>query len=265
MSILAGTSREVLLSLINGNNVLPVEITQDKIYFGMPRLDADGVTTVLPSTAMLGREYRGYVDFRYRRIDLSKAFDVRPEMHTVGSDTLHGMLDVVNQFLGLNLTPEDVVDANVAYVTGGEQVNINVSAASTSRGYVGSFVIRYFREQPQLSNVVKVASLPVMKHIADPAVSKVDLDMLMWRQDFTSYIDTLKVRNNYWVNPTAVKAMMAVEYGFSDWPDPQVKGVADYATKDYPGANTKFARVAVQSAVVGSTYQGNALFHYNLT
>lgn len=266
MALLPAAPQDDLLALINAANPnLPVVITADNLYFGNPRLDTDGVTSILPSTAMLGKEYRGYVDFRYKRIDLSKAYDTRPQLHTVGASTLYEMLDVVNQFLGLNLTTRDVVDTNVASVGAGEQVNINVQTQPGSFGYVGAMVIQFFRLRPEMINVVKITSLPVLNHLVDATVAKKDLDMQMWNVDFSLSTAALKINTSeYWANVSAVQQLMADEFGYTDWPAPQVRGVADYATKDYPGANTKFQRVSVQKNVVGSTYQGNALFHYNL-
>jgi len=266
MSFLPAAPKDDLLAAINAANPnLPVPMSADHLYFGHARLDADGVTAVVPTTAMLGGKYRGYVDFRYKRINLSKVFDTRPQLHAVGASTLHGMLDVVNRFLGLNLTPDDVIDTNVATVGSGEQVNINIQALASSLGYEGSMVVQFFRIRPFMNHVITNAELAVMNHFADATIAKKDLDMQMWNVDFSNSVAALKVTTgNYWASVPAVQALMAEEFGYTDWPAPQVKGVTDYATKDYPGANTKFQRVAVQKQVVGSTYQGNALFHYNL-
>lgn len=266
MSLLPAAPKDDLLAAINtANPNLPVVITTDNLYFGNPRLDTDGVTTVLPTTAMLGRQYRGYVDFRYKRINLSKVYDTRPQLHAVGASTLHGMLDVVNRFLGLNLTTHDVVNVNVADVAAGEQVNIYVITQPNSLGYEGSMVIQFFRIRPFMDHVIPTPELGVLSHFADPSIAKKDLDMQMWNVDFSNSVSALRVTgSHYWVSVAAVQALMAEEFGYSDWPAPQVQGVTDYATKDYPGANTKFQRVTVQKQVVGSTYQGNALFHYNL-
>lgn len=266
MSLLPAAPKDDLLALINSANPnLPVVISAENLYFGNPRLDTDGVTAVLPTTAMLGREYRGYVDFRYKRINLTKVYDTRPELHAVGASSLHGMLDVVNRFLGLNLTTGDVVDTNVADVGSGEQVNINVQTLATSLGYEGSMTIQFFRIRPFMNHVVTQPELPVLNHLVDPTQDKKDLDMQMWNVDFSNSASVLKVTsNNYWASVPAIQQLMADEFGYTDWPAPQVQGVTDYATKDYPGANTKFQRVAVQKNVVGGTYLGNALFHYNL-
>jgi hypothetical protein len=266
MSFLPAAPTDDLLAAINSANPsLPVPVSAKNLYFGNPRLDSDGVTAILPTTAMLGDVYRGYVDFRYKRINLSKVFDTRPQLHAVGGSTLHAMLDVINRFLGLNFTTQDVVDVDVADVGSGEQVNIQIDAQPNSYGYEGTMVVRFFRIRPYMDHVVPNVELAVLNHKADPTIAKKDLDMQMWNIDFSNSLSTLKVTSgNYWANVPAVQALMAEEFGYTDWPAPAVKGVTDYATKDYPGANTKFQRVAVQKNVVGSTYQGNALFHYNL-
>jgi hypothetical protein len=266
MSLLPATPQQTLLSLINAANPsLPLPVTADNLYFGNPRLLSDGITSVVPATGVLATPYKGYVDFQYRRTNLSTAYDTKPILQTVGASTLYGMLDVVNQFLGLNLTQNDVVDTNVATVGAGEQVNINVATLPSSLAYTGSFTITFIRLRPQMSAVIKTVELPVLTHLVNPANNKKDLDMLMWNIDFSNSVSALKVTNNYWTSVAAVQALMAEEFGFTDWPAPQVGGVTDYATSAYPGANTKYQRVAVQKNATGVGYQGNALFHYNLT
>lgn len=265
MALLPAAPQDDLLALINAANPsLPVPVSADNLYFGNARLDTDGGTAVLPTTAMLGREYRGYVDFRYKRINLSKVYDTRPQLQAVGAKSLHGMLGVVNRFLGLNLTTQDVLDTSVADVGSGEQVNISVQTVPGSYGYEGAMVIQYFRIRPFMNHVVTSAELAVLNHLVDATIAKKDLDMQMWNVDFSNSVSDLVVANNYWKSVAAVQQLMNDEFGYSDWPAPAVHGVTDYATKDYPGANTKFQRVAVQKNVAGSTYQGNALFHYNL-
>jgi hypothetical protein len=265
MALLAAAPQDDLLALINAANPnLPVPVSADNLYFGNARLDSDGVTAVLPTTAMLGREYRGYVDFRYKRINLSKVYDTRPQLTAVGGKTLYDMLDVVNRFLGLNLTTQDVLNTSVADVGSGEQVNINVQTVPGSYGYEGAMVIQFFRIRPFMNHVVVNAELSVLNHLVDATIAKKDLDMQMWNVDFSNSVSVLAVQNNFWKSVAAVQALMAEEFGYADWPAPAVHGVTDYATKDYPGANLNFQRVAVQKNVVGSTYQGNALFHYNL-
>jgi hypothetical protein len=264
MSLLPATPKEVVLSLIAQQNTLPVPLTEKNLYFGNPHLDTDGLTTILPTTAMLGGEYEGYATFKYKRLDLSKIYDERPALYTVGAATLWEMLPIVNKYLGMNFTTNDVLDTNVAYIDGGAQVNINIAASPSSVGYTGSFVLRFFRQRVNFPDAVKNASLGVLSFPPNTVAGKRNIGMMMYDHDFTNDRNSIMTWGHAWFNFPAVKALMT-DFGITDWPAPPVAGVTDYATKDYPGANTNFDRVVVQKAVVGVDYAGDALFHYNLS
>jgi hypothetical protein len=271
MALLPGTPTDRLIALINqANPSLAYPITKDNLYFGGARLvqgSTDGVSSIVPTTGMLGSMYEGYQDFTYKRINLSTAYDQIPVMYSVGAADLYGMLDIVNAFLGLNLTQQDVVNTEIPYITAGAAVNINIQALPTSRGYTGSMLLEFHRVRPQLEQAVRNVSLNVQTYDnIDPSQGKQDIGMLMWNVDMSPFLSALKVAaNGTWSNAAAVKAAMVAQFGFSDWPTASAGNVTDYATSKYPGANTNFQRVAVQTGVVGSTYTGIALFHYNPT
>lgn len=262
MSLLPATPREVVLSLIAQQNTLPVPLDASQLYFGAARFDTDGVTTILPTTAMLGGQWRGYQNFKYKRLNLSKIYDVAPIVSDVGGPTLYSMLDIVNKNLGMNFTPEDVLDTNVAYVGAGEQVNISVVAQPGSVGYAGSFFFRFIRLRVTFTVAVKNTTLSALVYPGHPVTGKRNLSLMMWNHDFSADVASLKLRGNTWASQPAVATLMQ-DFGITDWPAPMVNGVTDYATKDYPGANTNFQRVTVQKTVNGSSYAGDALFHYN--
>lgn len=266
MSIFSQTAKDVLLAQANAANNLPFPVTEKNLYFGQAQDNGDGLGKVA-TVGMLGDVYTGYADLYFKRINLSGFYDDRPILRSPGALNLYAMLGMVNQYLGLNLTEDDVVNTDVADLAPGEQTNINVVAKPTSLGYTGSFVIRYYRIRQQLSAVVKNTELTVLNHLVDPSNGKRDLDMWMWNVDFSNDVTALKTNaaNTTWANFQAVKDLVATQFGFTDWPAPEVDGVSDYATKDYPGSNPNYQRVVVQKNVVGQSYQGNALFHYNLT
>ena len=266
MSLLTGTPTEVVLSLINQQNTLPVPITEENLYFGAARFAPDGVTTILPVTAQLGGQYEGYANLTYKRLNLSQIYDVAPIISDVGGPTLYSMLDIVNRNLGMNFTQNDVTDTNVAYVGAGEQVNITVAALPGSVGYSGSFFFRFIRLRVTFSVAVKNTELNALVYPGHPDVtdSKVNVSMMMWDHDFSADLTSLKLNGNTWASQTAVANLMK-DFGINDWPAPAVNGVTDYATSNYPGSNTNFQRVTVQKLVNGSTYAGDALFHYNLS
>lgn len=263
MSLFPATSQEMVLSLINQQNTLPTPLTEENLYFGAAHLDTDGVTSILPTTAQLGGEYEGYATFRYTRINLSTAFDVIPQISDVGGPTLYSMLNIVNSRLGLNLTEDDVLDTNISYIGAGSRVNVSVAAAPGSLGYTGSFAFLFLRQYINFPGAIPNTRLNTLNWLSDPTTEKHDVSMMMYDTDFSLNTASIAVRNNTWVSQPAVAALMEQQFGITDWPAPQVNGVTDYATSNYPGANTNFQRVVVQTGVVDSTYQGTAMFHYN--
>lgn len=263
MSLYPATPTEMVLSLINQQNTLPTPLTEDNLYFGTAHLDTDGVTSILPTTAQLGGEYEGYATFRYTRVNLSTAYDTLPVISDVGGPTLWSMLPIVNQVLGLNLTDEDVLDSNISYIGAGARVNVNVVAAPGSLGYTGQFAFLFLRQYINFPTAIPNTTLNTLQWLSDPTTDKVDVSMMMWDTDFSNDVAAIKVSNSTWVSQPAVAQLMSDQFDITDWPAPQVNGVKDYATINYPGANTNFQRVVVQTGVVGSTYQGTALFHYN--
>lgn len=266
MSLLPATPKEVVLSLIAQQNTLPVPLTEDNLYFGAARMNTDGVSTLLPVTAMLGGDYAGYATLSYKRLNLSQIYDGPPTISDIGGPTLYSMLDIVNRNLGMNFTTDDVTDTNVAFVGAGEQVNISVTALPGSPGYQGSFFFRFIRLRVTFPSALTNTVLGALVYPGHPDVadSKRNIAMMMWNYDFSADSATLKLNGNTWLNQSAVKTLMQ-EFGITDWPAPQVNGVTDYATANYPGSNTNFQRVTVQKLVSGSTYAGDALFHYNLS
>lgn len=269
MTLFSGTPKDRLVALINAQNPsLPIPITKKNLYFGRARLDpvsTDGVSSIVPTVGVLGTQYSDYADFHYKRINLSTAYDTVPAFYGVGADTLYGMLDDVNRFLGLNMTEQDVADVQIGYTAVGTITNITIQALPGSLAYTGSMVLEFHRQQPQLSQVIRQINLGVQTYDnVDPTKGKLDIGMLMWSVDFSPFLSTLKVLpNNTWKDFAGIQAIVKTEFGFNDWPAPPDQGVADYATVNYPGANTNFQRVAVQTGVVGSTYLGTGLFHYN--
>jgi hypothetical protein len=264
-----------LLALINqANPHLPTPVTKSNLYLGGARLDpsaSDGKSSIVPTVGVLGTVYHGYQDFKYQRINLTQAYDFIPVMQSVGANTLYNMLDIVNAYLGLNLTQQDVVDTNVAYVDQGAAVNINIQTKPTSLGYTGSMILEFRRIRPLLSAVVRKVSLNVQTYDnIDPTQNKLDIGMQMWNVDMSPFYSTTASANalavsasGTWSNLTLLKAAIQKQFGYTDWPTPAANTVTDYATSKYPGANTNFERVVVQKNVVGGTYVGTALFHYN--
>lgn len=258
-----------LLAIINqANPNLPVPVASNNLYFGNARLTTnatDGATSTVPTVGVLGSVYGGYVDFTYKRLNLSTIYDEIPIMSGVGASTLYGMLGIVNQFLGLNMTENDVVDTDVATLQDGASVNINIQSKPGSLGYTGALVLQYNRVRPPLYSAVRNNELNVQTYDnIDPTLLKRDIGMMMWNVDMSPYgLASLVGSTKAWKNDATIAAIMKQQFNITDWPASVAKTLTDYATSQYTGANTAFERVIVQTGIVGSTYIGTALFHYN--
>lgn len=263
MSITTVPYKEKILTLINSVNDVPVPLTEKNLYFGKPRLAVDGINTLLPTVAVLGEEYEGYVDLQYKRLSFNKIFgDTRPILADVGAKTLHEMLPAINKCLGLRLTENDVLNQNTGFVGVGEQINIDIRASEKSFAYVGNFVMRFLRTRPPLKNIILKRKLPELSYPIDPIDGKASLTMATWGLDFSEDTEALKNGWYYWYDLNAVKMLME-QFGFPNWPAPVINGVSDYATSQIPTSNKAFDRVIIQKDVVVGNYKGDAYFHYN--
>lgn len=266
MAILAAAPKDLLLSLINENNSLPVPVTEDNLYFGAPALQEDGLTSVVPTVGDLAVDYTGYKSFSYHRTNLSTQFgDTIPALTSVGASSLYLMLDVINRFLGTSFTTDDLLDSDLSSITSGAQKNILLKAQAKSLGYIGQSFVRFSRQFPNFSSAVLNTALPVLTHPLDPTLGKNSLRLMFWSQDFTFDLPTLKLASNgkNFASIMSVQAMMGTIYGLTGWPVAVSNSISDLPTSQVPDANPAFDRVTIQPNVVGGTYQGDMYFHYN--
>lgn len=266
MSILAAAPKDLLLSLINANNSLPVPVTEDNLYFGAPALQSDGITSIVPVVGDLAVDYTGYQSFSYFRTNLSNAFGSQtPALKSAGASSLYLMLDTINQFLGTSFTEDDILDADLTSITDGAQKNISLQTKTSSLGYTGQTLVRFSRQFPNFNTAVTVTNLPVLTHPLNPSIGKNSLRLMFWSQDFSFDLPTLVRTSNAinFANMPAVQAMMAEIYGLAGWPAQTFNSIVDAPTSQVPSANQDFDRVTIQPGVVGPTYQGDMYFHYN--
>lgn len=262
MLFFSGTPKELIVEQINTLNNPLIPFTKDNLYFGRPHLESDGSSTV-PCVGMLDSEYTGYSSVRYKRINLTTAYDERPVLKAIVSATIHKMLPAIVRELGLSLTPEDVVDGSVTIMNPGEEVNIVIKTSPKSLAYSGSFIIRYLRIRQPLVQVVLSKQIEELKHIPTPADEKRSLTMAMYGIDFSPYSKDLAAWFGTFRNIDLAK-QAAAENGFPNWPTPEVDSVSDVSTKSEPKANQLFDRVIIQKDVEIDGFAGDAYFHYNL-
>ena len=263
MNLLPGTSEEALLAMVNAANPgLPQPLKPGDLYFGKVKTLSGGKVQI-PAVTMYDSAYEGYAKFEYRRLNLAQAFgSVRPALRDIGYPSLHQLLPVINQRLGINLQPSDVIDTKIDWLGNNEHLNIQVTASADSLGYEGSFVITFTRIRPLLNKVVAATSLDVLKHPSEPTAQS--LPMFMYSLDFSGNETALALYYGVlWLNPQALKRLMQ-GYGFADWPQVQKQGdVKAYLTKNRPEANQDFTNVIIQKAPAIAGWKGDAYFHYN--
>jgi len=262
MFLLQGSAEDALLGLINQKNTLPVPIATGGLYFGHVKKLTDG-TVELPTVTMYDNpDYEGYQTFQYTRINFNDVFgDVIPVIFAVGQTTIRRLLPMINQLLGIDLKPRDIVDGSIDWIIANEQAKIVFKAEADSLGYEGEFVIQYHRLRPLLDVSVTNRSLPVLHHPNDPRDALLSINMLTWGIDFSEYYASLKTYKSVWTDTTAIRNMMA-DVGFINW-NTAGGTVTSYATTDRPDANQNFTNVVIQTGIETDTYKGDAYFHFN--
>lgn len=263
MNLLPGSSEAALLELVNQANSLAQPLVEGDLYFGKVKALSGGLVEI-PAVTMYDSAYEGYVKFRYQRLSLSKAFgSIRPSLRDIGYPTLHQLLPVINKQLGVNLQPIDVVDVQFDWLGNNEQLNIQITAATESLGYEGSFIITFTRVRPMLNKVVTATTLDVLEHHTAPVDGKLSLPMAMYSLDLSGNDDALRIYTpyQYWYNPGLLRTLMA-GYGFPNWPH-RIGSLRWGATKDFPESNQAFTNVIVDKAPNIAGYTGDAYFHYN--
>lgn len=91
MTIFTGSPKDLVLSQINAANNPMIPFTEENLFFGNPRLDTDG-SSIVPIAGVLASDYADYSFVKYRRINLTTAFDSVPVVKAVSAETVHEML-----------------------------------------------------------------------------------------------------------------------------------------------------------------------------
>lgn len=263
MAIFANDTRELVLNRLNAANTPVIPFTKNNVYFGIPKLETDGTSTV-HIAGVLGSEYGDYSSVKYRRINFTKAFDSVPNIRAVYAPTLHELLPALSIELGLPLNPEDIVDSDISLLNPGEEVNIEIMATPGSLSYTGKFITKYQRLRLALSVALAKNELDELNHLPAIPEEQRSLTMAMYSIDFTVDKQWLRLWGNNWWYPDKVKEI-AAQNGFPNWPSAVLNTVRDSSTKDEVLSNKSFDRVIIQKNVTVGSFTGDAYFHYNLT
>lgn len=272
MLLVPGRGKDVIIGLLNDAVTFPSPLTSDDVFISPPKA-VSGPNPTMVEVKVIGLPdgpFEGAIPVRYQRMDLSAAFgDIRPRIEGASSGSLHALLPLLSEKLGIALYPEDILETDYSYIDQDEQINLQLKADPASLSYVGEGVIMFTRRRYQLSDVVVSANaLDVVRFPGDSNTGKAQVNMKTYSTDFTPYYSSVQRHKNYNLpaNPTAQRQLMQQLFGWINWPYGWNIPLYDYATSEVPEANQDYDRVLVQSlaGATGITYEGTAYFHYNV-
>lgn len=177
MPLYKKSSQALVYDLINeANPTLPIPLTpsnttlasvQPATVSGRPELNTSLVCI------SKGGDYIGRAPLNYRRLSLNTLFrGITVQINKFSANqsaansvvfTIYNLLQQINQQYGVNLTTDDVSDANI--VRGSTQENgyytttVTVTAKSTSLGYVGSFALKWRGDAQDIASMISVTDL----------------------------------------------------------------------------------------------------------
>lgn len=263
MAIFASNTKELVLARLNSVNSPSILFTKDNVYFGTPKVEVDGLSTV-PIAGVIGSEYGQYSNVKYRRLNFTSAFNgIVPLVKAVYAPTLHELLPALSIELGLPMSATDIVNTDISILAPGEEANLELVATASSLSYHGRFFVKYQRLRILLSAALSNNTLNELNHLPAIPAEQRSLEMAMYGIDFTLDKAWLRLWGTTWYYQDKVK-QIAAENGFPNWPSAPLNSVRDSATKDEPLANKSFDRVAIQKNVTVGGLTGDAYFHYNL-
>lgn len=181
MPIFNKPSADLVYDLINQANpqlVKPATTVNTKL--GTPTVIATPGLNKLNTSIMLaavpGGDYVGRKTVNYRRIDLAaltRGLTISIERYSANQNstssnavvfTVYQLLPFINQRYGLNLTTDDIYDANIlrgtTLVNGMYVTSVTVTAKAGSLGYVGSFALKWMGAAQDISLMLAITELP---------------------------------------------------------------------------------------------------------
>lgn len=272
MLLVPGRGKDVIIGLLNEAVEFPSALTSDDVYISPPKA-VSGPNPTMVEVKVIGLPtgpWEGMIPVQYQRMDLTSAFgDIRPRLEGASNGSLHALLPMLSEKLGIQLYPEDILETDYSYIDPDEEVNLQLKADPTSLSYVGEGVITFTRRRYLLSNLVKAPTLDVVRHPGDSNTGRQQVNLKTFATDFTPYYASIR-RHKYYnlpADPTAQRNVMSTLFGWSNWPYGWDWQLFDYATSERPESNPDYDRVMIQSikgSENGRTYEGTAYFHYNV-
>jgi len=271
MLLVPGRGKDVIVGLLNDAVEFPRPLTSDDVFISPPKA-VSGPNPTMVEVMVIGlpnSPFEGALPVKYQRMDLTSAFgDIRPRIEGASSGSLHALLPLLSEKLGIELYPEDIIETDYSYIDPDEQINLQLKADPGSLSYVGEGVILFTRRRYLLGDVMSTTVLDVLRFPGDSNTGKEQVNMKTFSTDFTPYYPAIRRHDRYNLpaNPSAQRAAMLQLFGWASWPYGSKWPLVDYATSEVPEANQDYDRVLVQSleGATGLSYEGTAYFHYNV-
>jgi len=273
MLLVPGRGKDVILGLLNDAVEFPREVTSNDVFISPPKAVSSPNPTMV-EVKVIGLPdgpFEGAISVKYQRMDLTSAFgDIRPKLEGASSGSLHALLPLLSEKLGIQLYPEDILETDYSYIDPDEQVNLQLKADPKSLSYQGEGVIQFIRRRYQLSDVLATSKiLDVVRFPGDSNTARQQVNMRTYSTDFTPYYNSVRRHKSYNLpaDPTAQRQVMLQLFGWANWPYGWDWQLYDFATSERPEANQDYDRVMIQSLAgsePGRTYEGTAYFHYNV-
>jgi len=135
-------SRQILLELLNRTNRLA--FTSGDVTFGSPQsVPGDGYDTEVEVTGNGTTRFVGPETLQYRRLDLAVLLNgdlTWTDAQAAQYSTVGHMLHLVNERYGLNLTTDDVEDAEFSWETP-DMTSVTLTALPTSLAFQGTATV----------------------------------------------------------------------------------------------------------------------------
>jgi hypothetical protein len=207
MPLYTKAASALVYDLINAENPsLPKVVTSTNVALGTPTALTNSSWPAANTSIVLSAknsDYIGKQTVNYRRLDLSKMFrgmtvevakyvDVTSATASTVVWTVLTLLSDLNALYGLQLTADDLTDANI--VRGSTLENsqytttVTVTVKSTSLGYTGSFSLKWINALQNLSSMVLTTDIggrafPGGNDFTD---AHVVINSVAWGYDFSS-------------------------------------------------------------------------------
>lgn len=181
MPLYSKPSKDLVYDLINeANPGLDIPVAPANVVLGTPAVIANQAwpnnnTSIVASPAPGTSDYIGRQTLTYRRLDLSALFRGQTilikKFKSVTSSssgtlmyTLYQLLADINARYGMNLTEDDVTNANIlrgnTLEDGQYTTTITVSTKATSLGYTGTFALKWINTKQSLEEMVTIRDIP---------------------------------------------------------------------------------------------------------